>query len=86
MTERTYTIAQLAAECGCSVRTVKRYIELGIADRPHGRTRAAYYTDNHLRQVRAARAVLERNRSLPDLARSIQEARREQAAAHPPGA
>ena len=83
MTERTYSVSELARDAGCSVRMLKRYIELGLVDRPHGRTRAAFYTDHHLRQTRAVLAVLERNRTLAGLARSLQEKRRELAEAHP---
>jgi DNA-binding transcriptional MerR regulator len=59
-----YSLDDLAALTGLPRRTVRYYIQLGLVDRPIGETRAAYYTDAHLRQLSAVVGHAKEGRSL----------------------
>ena len=64
------TLDKITALTGFTKRTVRFYIQKGLVDRPEGETRAAFYTDAHLRQLleikrwQAAGLSLERIREL----------------------
>jgi DNA-binding transcriptional MerR regulator len=51
MTEKTFNLDDLCALTNISKRTVRYYIQIGLLERPHGETRAAYYTGKHLEQL-----------------------------------
>jgi DNA-binding transcriptional MerR regulator len=51
MTEKTFNLDDLCALSNISKRTVRYYIQIGLLERPHGETRAAYYTGKHLEQL-----------------------------------
>lgn len=42
------TLQQLSEKAGLTERTIRFYIQKGLVARPHGETRAAYYTEDHL--------------------------------------
>ncbi len=46
-----YSLDELCALASLPRRTVRYYIQRGLVDRPVGETRAAYYTEKHLRQL-----------------------------------
>ena len=63
-----YTVQQVATEGGIAVRTVYWYVKVGVLPPPVGRGRAAHWTDEHIRAVRAVRRDLhDHNRRLVDL-------------------
>ena len=49
--ESNFTLDQLCGLVDLSKRTVRYYMQLGLVDRPIGETRAAYYTEQHTRQL-----------------------------------
>ena len=51
MTEKTFTLDELCTLTDLSKRTVRYYMQLGLAERPVGETRAARYTGRHLDQL-----------------------------------
>lgn len=59
-----YTLDQLAALSGLSVRTVRYYIQVGVVDRPEGEKRGAYYLARHLEQLVQVRRWTEAGLSL----------------------
>ena len=68
--ERQFTLDELCTLTELPRRTIRYYIQLGLAPRPLGETRAAYYTQQHLdvllriRQWTEAGIALERIREL----------------------
>jgi DNA-binding transcriptional MerR regulator len=52
------TIQQLERESGVSRRTIRFYIHRGLLSGPEGNKRAAYYTDEHLQQLRRIRQLI----------------------------
>jgi DNA-binding transcriptional MerR regulator len=55
---------ELAALSATPRRTIRYYIQLGLVDRPIGKTRAAYYDWRHLRQLLEIRRLTEEGFSL----------------------
>ena len=51
MTDKTFTLDELCTLTDLSKRTVRYYMQLGLAERPVGETRAAHYTGRHLDQL-----------------------------------
>ena len=43
-----FTLQQLGEQSGVTERTIRFYIQKGMMARPHGETRAAFYTEDHL--------------------------------------
>lgn len=70
MNSKTFTLGELCTLTGHSKRTVRYYMQLGLAPRPIGEARAAYYTDEHLvrliriKQLSEAGVSLERIREV----------------------
>ena len=48
MDNDTYTLDDLCRITGLSKRTIRYYIQIGLAERPEGGRRNAYYTAKHL--------------------------------------
>ena len=61
---RTFTIFDLAALAGLSLRTVRYYIQDGLVDRPQGIGKGAYYTQTHVDQILTIRKWQEAGLSL----------------------
>ncbi|MDO5530772.1 helix-turn-helix domain-containing protein [Sutterella sp.] len=62
-----YSIDDLSRLTGLSVRTIRFYIQNGLADRPIGERRAAYYTSSHLEQLLRIRRLTDEGRSLDSI-------------------
>ncbi len=48
-----YTLSEFSRISGVSVRNIRAYIHSGAVPRPRGRTRGAWYTEEHLTALRA---------------------------------
>lgn len=59
-----FTLDQLCTLAGCTKRTVRYYVQLGLVDRPVGETRAARYGRRHLEQLLQIRQLSEAGVSL----------------------
>jgi DNA-binding transcriptional MerR regulator len=71
MTSKTlFSIDELAAEADLPVRTVRYYITQGILEGPEGRGKNAFYSEEHLLKLRAARELKDQGVSLGEI-RSI---------------
>lgn len=42
------TLQQLSDQSGVPIRSIRFYVQKGVLPRPHGETRAAFYTEEHL--------------------------------------
>ena len=51
MEAQTYTVEELAAVTKVNPRTIRYYIQLELLDPPQGNTRAARYSDAHLKRL-----------------------------------
>ena len=71
MTEKTYSIEELASLTGLTVRTIRYYIQMGIADRPEGSRRGAWYGDKHLEQLMRIRSLTSQGLSLEAIKRRL---------------
>lgn len=63
---RTYSIEHLSEETGFSRWSIRQYIKTGVLPAAHGRGPAAFYTDEHLRRLRAIRRELDSRRTASD--------------------
>ncbi len=63
-----YTATQLSGEFNVSRHTIYHWTRMGALAPAIGKGRTAYYTDHHVRQIRAIKRSLEANKSLTDLA------------------
>ena len=75
---RTFTLDELCVLVDLPRRTVRYYIQQGLVDRPEGETRAARYSEAHLRQLLTIRKWSQAGMSLESI-RGALEAER-----HPP--
>jgi MerR HTH family regulatory protein len=48
-----YTLSEFSRTSGVSVRNIRAYIQSGAVPRPIGRTRGAWYTEEHMAALRA---------------------------------
>ena len=71
MKEKTYSIEELASLTGLSVRTIRYYIQMGIADRPEGTRRGAWYGPRHLDQLTRIRSLTSQGFSLEAIRRKL---------------
>jgi DNA-binding transcriptional MerR regulator len=62
-----YTIRELSEMTGVSVRSIRKYIQLGLLPRATGRTSSARYGNQHVLRLRAITQAQERNVTLRDL-------------------
>ncbi|MDR1776519.1 MAG: MerR family transcriptional regulator [Desulfovibrio sp.] len=51
MSEKTFSLDELCALCDLSKRTIRYYMQLGLAIRPLGEARGSYYTTEHLERL-----------------------------------
>ncbi|GHV56323.1 hypothetical protein FACS189460_0880 [Deltaproteobacteria bacterium] len=51
MDEKIFSLDDLGALTNLSKRTIRYYIQLGLAPRPVGEARGAYYTSDHLERL-----------------------------------
>jgi len=63
---RTYSIAQLSEDTGFSKRMIRWYVSAGILPPANGRGPTAFYTDEHLRRLRAIQRERENRRTAAD--------------------
>lgn len=64
MSTKTFSLDELCLLTGYSKRTIRYYIQLGLASRPVGETRAAQYTGEHLGQLLRIKKLSEEGVSL----------------------
>jgi DNA-binding transcriptional MerR regulator len=64
-------ISELSERSGVSVRNLKRYIQLGLLRPPVGRTRAASYSEDHLKEVTRIQAMQREGRSLEEIGQTM---------------
>ncbi len=64
MTDKTYSIEALSDLTGIPVRTIRFYIQTGLAERPEGQGRAARYLDRHLERLLLIKRLTAEGRSL----------------------
>lgn len=64
MSNQTFTLDDLCTLTGCSKRTVRYYIQIGLLDRPVGETRGARYLSSHLDNLLRIKQLTEAGISL----------------------
>ncbi len=64
MAERTYSIDELAAECGINARTLRSWVTSKALPKPVGQGRAARYSAGHLLRARVIAQLRQRGESL----------------------
>lgn len=69
--KREYRTAELAAEAGITVRTLRFYRERGLLPAPRREGRIAWYGEPHLARLRTVAALLERGHTLGGIAELI---------------
>ena len=57
MERSTYSIDQLSAKTGYSIRTIRYYVQEGLLWPPAGRGRGGFYYDSHLQRLLEIRAL-----------------------------
>lgn len=65
--DKTFTIEDLAALTGTSVRTVRYYIAENLLPGPGARGKSAVYTEDHLLRLRLIRLLTERRTPLAEI-------------------
>lgn len=68
MTDKQFTIDELATMANLPVRTVRFYIQQGLVDRPLGLGRGAQYSQHHLEQLVEVRTWTQAGLSLERIA------------------
>lgn len=66
-------ITKLSEASGVSVRTIKRYIGLGLVEPPVGRTRGAKYTEQHLADLEKIKEAQARGFKVGRLATALNQ-------------
>ncbi|WP_229350842.1 MerR family transcriptional regulator [Streptomyces sp. UNOB3_S3] len=69
--KREYRTAELAAEAGITVRTLRFYRERGLLPAPRREGRIAWYGERHLARLRTVAALLDRGHTLGGIAELI---------------
>ncbi|MFF4158390.1 MerR family transcriptional regulator [Streptomyces sp. NPDC001678] len=69
--KREYRTAELAAEAGITVRTLRFYRERGLLPAPRREGRIAWYGEPHLARLRTVAALLDRGHTLGGIAELI---------------
>ncbi|MEU1821832.1 MerR family transcriptional regulator [Streptomyces abikoensis] len=69
--KREYRTAELAAEAGITVRTLRFYRERGLLPAPRREGRIAWYGEHHLARLRTVAALLDRGHTLGGIAELI---------------
>ncbi|MEU1781031.1 MULTISPECIES: MerR family transcriptional regulator [Streptomyces] len=69
--KREYRTAELAAEAGITVRTLRFYRERGLLPAPRREGRIAWYDERHLARLRTVAALLDRGHTLGGIAELI---------------
>ena len=54
---RTYTLSEIIARAGITLRTARHYLSTGVVPRPRARGRGTVYTDEHLWRILAVRKL-----------------------------
>ncbi len=72
MSSREYTIHQLAAATGLSVRNIRSYRSRSLLQPPRLRGRVGYYDATHLTRLRLVQALLGRGLGLDAIARHVE--------------
>lgn len=72
VSSREYTIGQLAAATGLSVRNIRSYRSRGLLQPPRLRGRVGYYDVTHLTRLRLVQALLVRGLRLDVIARHVE--------------
>ena len=57
MSQRSYSLSDLASAVGIEPRTVRSYIERGLLPSAHARGRAASYSDEHLSRLEVIKSL-----------------------------
>jgi DNA-binding transcriptional MerR regulator len=71
MVSAEYTLAELAAAAGMTMRNVRAYRTRGVLGAPRIRGRTGYYGPEHLAQLRNAQALLARGLTLGEVAATL---------------
>lgn len=78
MFKTSFSLDELCALVDLPRRTVRYYIQLGLVDRPIGETRAAHYTERHVRQLLTVKKWTQEGLSLQRIRELADEERRPQ--------
>jgi excisionase family DNA binding protein len=71
-----YSIEEVCAEFGISRHTVYNWVKKGVLPHPEGGRRYAYYTDQHMKIIRAIKTLVhDRRVTLADLAERLHGAK-----------
>jgi DNA-binding transcriptional MerR regulator len=73
-TTQKLSLDELCGAVGLTKRTVRYYIGLGLVDRPHGETKGAFYTDEHLQQLARVKTLADSGVSLDRIAQLLEHA------------
>ena len=66
-----FTVAELAARAGMTVRNVRAYASRGLIDAPRLEGRTGYYTREHLQRLQLVRELIDRGYTLSAVERAI---------------
>lgn len=71
MDEKTFTLDEVCALTDISRRTVRYYIQLGLAPRPAGAGRASHYTASHVQRLLQVKKLADAGISLERIRESL---------------
>jgi DNA-binding transcriptional MerR regulator len=72
-TQKHYTLNELSALTDLSGRTIRFYIQEGVLDKPYGKKKGAWYSEEHLQQLLTVKKYKEAGVSLERIAQIIHE-------------
>jgi DNA-binding transcriptional MerR regulator len=84
MESTTFSMKELSTLTGMPMRTVRYYIQIGLAPRPVGEGRGAYYTDEHLERLLHIRKLTRGGLSLEAIRQTIEAEDTPQVVLHRP--
>jgi len=74
VTEKEFSLAELAEQAGLPARTIRYYISRGLLPGPLKAGRRAAYSEEHLRQLRRVAELQAQGLMLAEIARDLQPA------------
>jgi len=72
-TQKRYTLNELSALTDLNGRTIRFYIQEGVVDKPFGKKKGAWYSEEHLQQLLTVKKYKEAGVSLERIAQIIHD-------------